>query len=255
MSSFSHENYTRHWARDLGVPIVSCDYRLAPNHPFPAASDDAYRCYRWCVECAASELGKPVHRIVLVGDSAGGNLCLSVALRALRDNYRVPDGLMLCYPAVDLRREFSPSMLWALEDKVLPFTFVESCLAAYLGGDVEEVDADGCPTSRALAAAKIASNPLASPAAARDDELRLLPPTRLVVGGRDPLHDQVVRFAHRLGHLDVDSRLVVYDGMCHGFLSFDVPVVGVPEVRPCIHEVAELLRDLVSPPAPVQEIL
>jgi hypothetical protein len=74
MSSFSHENYTRHWARDVGLNVVSADYRLAPAHKFPVPFNDAYRTYRYCLDAATEQLGFEPRKIILAGDSAGGNL-------------------------------------------------------------------------------------------------------------------------------------------------------------------------------------
>lgn len=87
MSSGSHQNYTRIWANDLGVPVFSIDYRLAPKWKFPAALIDVWQVYYWLIERGCSELGigngGPPKKIVLVGDSAGGNLVAALTILAI----------------------------------------------------------------------------------------------------------------------------------------------------------------------------
>lgn len=83
MSSFSHSTYTRQWAVDANVPIFSIDYRLAPEHPYPKALDDCWQAYYWIIKHSEELLGIPPRKVILVGDSAGGNLVLGVTLRAL----------------------------------------------------------------------------------------------------------------------------------------------------------------------------
>lgn len=76
----SHEMYLKSWARDLNAPIVSVDYSLAPEFPYPAASDEGFYAYCWVLK-HAELLGSTGEHIILTGDSAGGNLVLSVAIR------------------------------------------------------------------------------------------------------------------------------------------------------------------------------
>lgn len=98
MSSNSHQNYTRIWANDTKIPIVSIDYRLSPQYQFPAALNDCWQVYHWLVENAESHLGITPKKIVVVGDSAGGNLAAALTVMAIKRNYRIPDGVILAYP-------------------------------------------------------------------------------------------------------------------------------------------------------------
>ena len=233
LSSFSHENYTRIWARDVkGLTILSADYRLAPDFSFPYAFNDAYRTYKYAVETCERNFGFKPRKILLAGDSAGGNLACSVTVRAIQDNYRVPDGILLIYPVVDMRRKFSPSLMWSVNDRIVPFVFLECCMNAYLGAPEQ---------------AKITSlDTRCSPALAGDDILKRMPPTRIVVGDCDPLMDQSIRFAHHLARLKVDVQCKIFQAMPHGFCSFIWPMVGVPEVEKCVDACSELLRQLAK---------
>jgi hormone-sensitive lipase len=93
-------------------------------------------------------------------------------------------------------------------------------------------------------ASDMAHDPRCSPALAPEWVLRKMPKTRIVCGDRDPLYDQAVRFANQLARLDVDVGLKIYEGMPHGFLSFLWPVVGVPEVKACVDDCSEILREM-----------
>ena len=73
-------------------------------------------------------------KIILVGDSAGGNLVASVTTMAIERKFRVPDGLILCYPALNLSKKyFTPSLLLALDDPILPYPFLKMCINSYIG--------------------------------------------------------------------------------------------------------------------------
>lgn len=234
MSSFSHENYTRRWSKKLRTPILSVDYRLAPDYVFPVPFNDSYRAYLWAISQVEEQLGYTPKKVILVGDSAGGNHAAAVTIKAIMDKKRIPDGLLLAYPAADLRRKFSPSMLVAFSDRLLPYVFAEACMAAYLGPDKEQAHI-------------LAQNPLVSPNMASSEILKQFPPTRIVVGDKDPIMDQSISFGHHLAREGVDVKIKIYPGMPHGFLSFgDWPIVGVQEVIQCVDDCAEILRELMK---------
>ena len=98
MSSGSHQNYTRFWANETKIPIFSVDYRLSPKYAFPAALNDCWQVYYYLVENAKKEFGINPEKIILVGDSAGGNLVAALTIMAITRGYRVPDGIFLAYP-------------------------------------------------------------------------------------------------------------------------------------------------------------
>jgi len=100
MSSTTHENYLRKWTNNLGVPIFSIDYRLAPEHPYPNSLDDVWQAYNWIVNNAAQEFEIEVNKIILVGDSAGGNLVLGLVYLLIVLQKRIPDALFLAYPGI-----------------------------------------------------------------------------------------------------------------------------------------------------------
>uniref|UniRef100_A0A8C3VWX4 Hormone-sensitive lipase n=1 Tax=Catagonus wagneri TaxID=51154 RepID=A0A8C3VWX4_9CETA len=136
-TSRSHEPYLKSWAQELGAPILSIDYSLAPEAPFPRALEECFYAYCWAVKHCAL-LGSTGERICLAGDSAGGNLCFTVSLRAAAYGVRVPDGIMAAYPATMLQSAASPSRLLSLMDPLLPLSVLSKCVSAYAGGEMED---------------------------------------------------------------------------------------------------------------------
>ena len=109
MSPHHHAEYLSHWAHTLGVPILSVNYRKAPQFPFPCGLEDAWYVYKAIVDTNGSIVGinsglnasiSPI-KLAVVGDSAGGNLTAGVTIKAIMEKYRVPDGIHMIYPVLD----------------------------------------------------------------------------------------------------------------------------------------------------------
>ncbi|NP_001303654.1 lipase, hormone-sensitive a isoform X1 [Danio rerio] len=131
-TSKSHENYLKSWSKDLNVPILSVDYSLAPEAPFPRALEECFYAYCWALK-NCHLLGSTAEHVCLVGDSAGGNLCITVSMRAMSHGVRVPDGIVAAYPATLLTTDASPSRLLTLIDPLLPLSVLYKCIDAYAG--------------------------------------------------------------------------------------------------------------------------
>ncbi|XP_051520088.1 hormone-sensitive lipase-like isoform X1 [Myxocyprinus asiaticus] len=131
-TSKSHENYLKSWSKDLDVPILSVDYSLAPEAPFPRALEECFYAYCWALK-NCHLLGSTAERVCLAGDSAGGNLCITVSMRAMSHGVRIPDGIVAAYPATLLTTDSSPSRLLTLIDPLLPLSVLYKCIDAYAG--------------------------------------------------------------------------------------------------------------------------
>ena len=180
--------------------VVAMEYRLAPEHQFPAAPEDCYAATQW-VAAQATAIGGDPTRLALGGDSAGGNLTAVVA-QMVRDR----GGPALCYqlliyPATDLSYDRAPyqSQRENAEGYLLTLDAMVWFQNHYLRSP-----ADG-------------SNPMASPL--RADNLRGLPPAMVITAEFDPLRDEGEAYAVRLQEAGVPITLKRYDGMIHGFLS------------------------------------
>jgi len=205
MSSATHRNYLNLWAKALNMIIFSIDYRLAPEHPYPAALDDVWQGYNWLINYSESILGIPMENMILTGDSAGGNFVASLTLRAVREGVRLPDGIMLSYPALNLFPTcVVPSYFQAIDDVILPSNVLKLCLKAYIPEEF-----------------KPESDPFLSPVVASDELLSKLPPVRIISGTNDPLHDDIWKFSERLLRLKKDVRMTVYPELPHGFFTLD----------------------------------
>ncbi|MFN8037172.1 MAG: alpha/beta hydrolase [Acidimicrobiia bacterium] len=194
----THDGVTRELANRVGCVVVSVDYRLAPEHPFPVPVDDCFFALEW-VHAHAAELGADPERIAVGGDSAGGNLTAVVSLLA-RDAGGPPLVYQLMiYPVTDYEFD-SESMR---ENAVGYFLEVEGMqwfYDHYLEGDVER-------------AADWRVSPM------RAANLRGLPPAMVITAEFDPLRDQGEAYANRLreaGNSVVSTR---YGGMFHGFFG------------------------------------
>jgi acetyl esterase len=181
-------------ARDVGALVVSVDYRLAPEHPFPAAIDDCYTALVW-LSGSSRELGVDQTRIAVFGMSAGGGLAAAIALMA-----RDQEGPVLCFqclgiPALDDRLT-TTSMRSFVDTPQLDLRTSELMWGHYLGGVPEDV------------------SPYAAPARATD--LRGLPPAYVSVMEFDPLRDEAIAYAARLLEAGVSVELHVFPGTFHG---------------------------------------
>lgn len=184
----------RRLAKDLGVVVVSVDYRLAPEDPFPAAIEDSYAALKW-IHTNASQLGVDRKKIGVMGSSAGGGLAASLALLA-RDRGEFPvRGQFLIYPSLD-DRPFSSADPTCLPGTAVPS---ERAYQMYLGGldNLRQV------------------SPYAF--AARASSLAGLPRAFIAVGSIDGLADQDLAFASRLIRAGVATEVKVYPGAFHGF--------------------------------------
>jgi acetyl esterase len=212
------DRVTRQLANASGAVCLSVDYRLAPEHRYPAAVEDALAAVAWATGAGAEQLGTDPGRVVVGGDSAGGNLA-AVAARHARDALRAQ---LLVYPALDAAmtgdsfREFVDGAMFTTSDMAL-------CWRTYLG----DGGADGDPDA----------SPLTAP------DLRGVPPAYIAVAGHDPLRDDGLRYAAALREAGVPVVVDRYDDMVHGFLRWG----GVVDrAREMIGALADHARDAIA---------
>ncbi|XP_053345730.1 lipase, hormone-sensitive a [Clarias gariepinus] len=133
-TSKSHESYLKSWSKELNAPILSVDYSLAPEAPFPRALEECFYAYCWALK-NCNLLGSTAERVCLAGDSAGGNLCITVSMKAISHGVRIPDGIMAAYPVTLVIPAASPSRFLTVFDPVLPLSVLYKCINAYTGVD------------------------------------------------------------------------------------------------------------------------
>lgn len=211
-----HDSLARRIAVRSGALVVSVEYRRAPEHPFPAPHDDCWAVTSWLAEHGA-EIGGDPTRLAVCGDSAGGNLAAGVALRA-RDEGIALALQALIYPCIDDRQSEYPSMAENAEGFFLTSTDMEW----FWNHFVPEPER---------------KNPYAVPARATD--LAGVAPAYVQTAEYDPLRDEGERYAARLASAGVETDVVRYPGVVHGFVSRWEAMARAVEAH---DDLAEILR-------------
>lgn len=207
-------------ALELGVLVVSVDYRLAPEHPFPAGLDDCYTVLSW-LHAQASSLGVDPGRVAVGGDSAGGGMAASLAQMAHDRGGPAVCFQLLVYPMLDDRTVQRPVDALVWDNRSNAFAW-----GAYLGHPA------GQPDDRAWAVP------------ARRADLTGLPPAWIGVGDIDLFHDEDVEYARRLQEAGVPCELHVEPGMYHGA---DVLMGKVDSMRAFRTRMVAVLGEALAP--------
>lgn len=191
----THDNVCRALAHQASCVVVAVDYRLAPEHPFPAALDDSYNATCWVADNAAA-LGIDPSRIAVGGDSAGGNLATCVCLQAKTLGTPAITHQLLVYPVTDTSLD-SPSYTDNGEGYMLTRATMAWFWDHYIGDQPRD-------------------NPLMAPLLATD--VSGLPSATVVTAEFDPLRDEGEAYAAKLTAAGVATSTRRYDGMIHGFV-------------------------------------
>ena len=201
----THDGLCRNLSAGTGCVVVSVDYRLAPEHKFPAGPDDCLAATRWAAAHAA-ELGIDPARILLAGDSAGGTMAAVTALRVRDEGGPELCGQILLYPVTDYHTPGTPSYAENADGYGLTRDTMKWFWGHYLTDAAE------------------AENPHASPLRARD--LSGLPPAFVMSAEYDPLRDEAELYGERLRAAGVPTEITRRSGMNHGFLFWVGLVAG-----------------------------
>jgi acetyl esterase len=224
----THDRLCRSLANASGCVVVSVDYRLAPEHKFPAAADDAYSATRYVAEHAA-EFGIDASRIAVGGDSAGANLATVVAMMARDRGGPALKFQLLIYPVTDFTEHATES-----ERDYGHGYFLDEELMDWFADQYFATESD-----RHL--------PYASPSKASD--VRGLPPAFVLTGECDPLRDQGEAYADKMRSAGVTVELKRYEGMIHPFIS----LAGIVDAgRDAIKDSAAAVRQALTADTPAR---
>ncbi len=215
----SHDGLCARLADLAGIRVVSYDYRLAPEHPWPAGCDDVLACYRALV-AGETALAIDPTQLVVGGDSAGGNLTAVLMHDAAKAELPMPAAQLLIYPAVDARLA-SQSMQDLKEQPLLPAGRIEWYLDMYIPAGQDRLD----PRISALFSDTFAEQPQAL----------------IVAGGHDPLWEDAHVYADALRGAGVEVVLLAYAGQIHAFMSL---TKVIPQGNEAIEKTAKWLRDV-----------
>ncbi len=211
-SPTTHRGLAAAIARTVDAAVILPDYRLAPEHPYPAALDDAEATWRWL----AGTVGVAPGRLTLTGDSAGGGLGAALLVRLRDAGERLPAAYVGMSPWLDLA---------GTGRSMMELDGVDPWLSAAMND----------PAARAYAGDAPLDHPEVSPLYA---DLSRFPPMLLQVGGDEILRDDTVRFTARAREAGVDASYGIYPGLWHVFQAFP----GLPESRDALAEIGGFLR-------------
>ncbi|MGE0255739.1 MAG: alpha/beta hydrolase [Alphaproteobacteria bacterium] len=204
----SHDETSRHLANGAGALVVAVDYRLAPEHKFPAAAEDSFAAVKWAAT-EAGRYGGDSGRLAVAGDSAGGNLAAVVALMAREAGGPKLAMQVLVYPVADYACDGTPSYeTFANGYGILDSASMHWFRNHYLRSPEDVLDWRASPL--------------------RAGDLSGLPPALVLLAECDPLHDEGVAYAERLRQAGNAVELVEFPGMAHGFFGWR-PVVQASE--------------------------
>ncbi|MBR9843380.1 MAG: alpha/beta hydrolase [Rhodobacteraceae bacterium] len=213
----THDGLCGRLAEMAGVRVISYDYRLAPESPFPAAVDDVLACYKGLVGGNAEVRADPA-RLVVGGDSAGGNLTACLMHDLCEAGVPLPAGQVLLYPGVDARLS-TESMQDLRDQPLLPAERIDWYLGMYLPEAQDRQD------------------PRVSPIFSRS--LGKQPPAFIVAAGHDPLWDDARNYAEMIRAAGGEVEIVEYPGQIHAFMSL---TKVIPQGDEALRETARWLR-------------
>ena len=213
----THDGVCRQMASSAGCLVLSVDYRLAPEHKFPAAAEDAYAALQW-VATNADGLGVDPARIAIGGDSAGGNLAAVVALMARDRGTPAVAFQLLVYPVTDSACDTA-----SYRDNADGYFLTKDAMLWFWNHYTRD--------------AADRRNPYAAPLKAQD--LRGLPPALVMTAEFDPLRDEGEAYAARLREAGVPVQLTRYHGMIHGFFGMSALL---DQAKEAIQEATTALR-------------
>ena len=215
----THDVVCRRLAASARCRVLSVDYRLAPEHKFPAAHDDALAVWNWAVE-RGDILNFDPDRLAVCGDSAGGNLAAFIAQEMNRTGGVMPAFQLLLYPLVQFVDIRAKKMTFQEGSFFISPNLFDYFRDSYVGKETERMD------------------PRVSPLFAADDDFSGLPPTHMVLCGWDPLKDEGRAYASKLAAHGVPVTIREHSGMVHGFMN--MTAVSVP-AREAIHAAGDVV--------------
>lgn len=214
----SHDGLCRNLANLLAAVVISVDYRLAPEHAWPAAAEDVYAATCWAAE-HTTQLGGDPGRLGVAGDSAGGNLAAVTTLMARDRGEPALSAQLLIYPMIAADFETESYRLYG-KGFYNPRPALQWYWDQYVPSPVDR------------------THPYASPLQARLDGL---PPAVVVIAGQDPLRDEGVAYADALESAGVTVARCTFDGGIHGFMTMPMLDIAHEAWRQASQELAKLL--------------
>jgi len=230
--NFLHENYLRELVNKLNIPLLGIDYRSAPEYPYPEGLNDCFQMYMWVLEHCENELGFKPEKIILAGDSSGGNLALALIYLIIslneyeNKNIRIPDFLFLLYPCCHTGiKNMTLSLTTSFEPNILTMKELYYINKVYRGYYPNEID------------------PFLNPLTITENILKKLPPTRLMTATHDPLRDDIIRLLRKISKIPgMDVKNYEFTNYEHGFIGNEDNMISGPSKEIFCKEIKEFLE-------------
>ena len=213
-------------AQGAQAPVLSVDYRLAPQHMFPAGLNDCLAAYKWGV-ANAHRFGAPAGKAAVGGDSMGGNFAAIISQQMKREGGPMPALQLLIYPAIDISKHYPSKTAYAQTFSLSQDT-MDWFMKQYLPEGIDHRDLRVSPGQEA--------------------DLSGLPPAVVITAGHDPLSDEGDEYAARLKAAGVPVVHKRYDSLAHAFTAF---TFISPGARAACREMAEMVHDIFAKAARV----
>ena len=231
--NFFHENYLREICNNLKIPLLGIDYAAAPEHPYPEGLNDCFQMYMWMLDNCEKELGFKPEKIILAGDSSGGNFVLALTFLIIcinqyeNKNIRLPDLLLPLYPCVHTGiKNMTLTLATSFEDLMLDIKALHYINRAYRGYYPNDLD------------------PFINPLEVTDELLKKLPPTRFMTATHDPLRDDTIRFIRKVSKIPgLDVKNYEFANYQHGFMGNENNMISGPPKEIFCKEISEFLNE------------
>ena len=230
--NFFHEYYLRDLCNRLNIPILGIDYASAPEHPYPEGLSDCFQMYMWVLNHCEKELGFKPEKIILSGDSSGGNFILALTFLIIcmneyeNKNIRMPDLLLPLYPCCHTGiKNMSLTLALSFEDFMLDIKALHYINRAYRGYYPNDLD------------------PFLNPLEVPENILKKLPPTRFMTATNDPLRDDTIRLLRKISKIEgLDVKNYEFANYMHGFIGNENNMISGPPKEIFCKEVNEFLK-------------
>ena len=230
--NFFSEYYVRELCNRLKIPILGIDYAAAPEHPYPEGLSDCFQMYMWILDHCEKELGFKPEKIILSGESSGGNFVLALTFLIIcmneyeNKNIRMPDFLLPLYPCCHTGiRNMNLTLAASFEDLMLDIKILHYFNRAYRGFYPNDLD------------------PFLNPLLVNDNILKKLPPTRFMTATHDPLRDDTIRLLRKISKIEgLDVKNYEFTNYQHGFLGNENNMISGPAKEIFCKEIEEFLK-------------
>ena len=229
---FFHEYYLRELCNRLNIPILGIDYAAAPEHPYPEGLNDCFQMYMWVINHCEKELGFKPEKIILAGDSSGGNLALALTFLIIsmneyeNKNIRMPDFILTLYPCCHTGiKNMNLTLASSFEDLMLDIKGLNYINNVYRGYYPNELD------------------PFINPVEATESLLKKLPPSCFMTGTQDPLRDDTIRLIRKICKIpELNSKIYEFTNFQHGFIGNENNMISGPPKEIFCNEINEFLK-------------